>query len=203
MPRAISAACLLLAAASPAAAAGPSFDCARAQSAAEVAICADPDLAALDLALAEAFAGALAAAKGLDAGATDAERRLRAEQRGWIRGRDECWKAGEGLAACVRDETMRRTAELQAGWFLVEPTATGFWACNGNPADEVVTTFFPTDPPSARIERGGSTEIGIQTRTASGARYEATFGKSFWVKGEEALLVWPEGTESRCAVSAQ
>lgn len=200
MHRMTAAACLALAAAAPADAAGPSFDCTGARSAAEMAICADPGLAALDLALAEAYAGALAVARGLDSGAAEAEQRLRAEQRGWIKGRDECWKEGAGLAACVRDMTMRRTAELQAGWFLVEPTATVFWTCNGNPADQVVTTFFPTDPHSARIERGDSTAIGVQTRTASGARYEATSGRSIWIKGEGALLVWPEGVESRCRV---
>jgi uncharacterized protein len=198
MRHAIAAAALVIGGALPAGAAGPSFDCAKASHEAEKAICASPELSELDLALAEAFAGAVTAAKGLDAGAADAEKTLRAEQRGWIKGRDECWKSDQGLEPCIRDATMRRTAELQAQWFLVEPTATVFWTCNGNAADEVVTTFFPTDPPSARIERGDTTEIGLLTETASGARYEASFGKGIWTKGEEALLEWPEGTESPC-----
>jgi len=187
-------------AAAPALAAGPSFDCAKAQSGAETAICADPELSELDLRLGEAYAGAMAAAKGLDSGAAEAAARLRVEQRGWIKGRDECWKSETGLMPCIGDMTRARTAELQAAWSLVEPTATTFWACNGNPADEVVTTFFPTDPGTARIERGDQTEIAVQGRSGSGARYEASFGKLLWIKGKEALLVWPEGTENHCVL---
>ncbi|MFO0003282.1 MAG: hypothetical protein ACK559_19345, partial [bacterium] len=51
---------LLLGAAPP----GPSFDCARAASPAEEAICADPALAALDRGLAQAWAGARGRLKG-------------------------------------------------------------------------------------------------------------------------------------------
>ena len=51
---------LLLGAAPP----GPSFDCARAASPAEKAICADPALAALDRGLAQAWAGARGRLKG-------------------------------------------------------------------------------------------------------------------------------------------
>ena len=65
---------------------GPSFDCAKAGTSAEEMVCADADLARLDRLVADRYAAAMAAARGLDAGADEAEAELRAYQRGWIKG---------------------------------------------------------------------------------------------------------------------
>ena len=176
---------------------GPSFDCAQATSSAEELVCADPDLAALDRRLSERFAAAMAAAEGLDAGADEAVGTLRATQRGWIGGRDECWKADDP-AACVAEAYLTREAELVALWLLEPPTASGTFICGGTPANELTADFFDTELPGVRVEYGDSVAAGWLTRAASGSRYELPFGRMLWTKGEEALFVWPEGTEQEC-----
>ncbi|MDJ0994096.1 MAG: MliC family protein [Dinoroseobacter sp.] len=180
---------------------GPSFDCAHAESSAEKLVCADPDLARLDRLVAERYSAALAAARGLDAGAVEAEANLKAYQRGWIKGRDDCWKA-QDEHSCVVFQYQFREAELVTAWMLEAPQQTAFWACGGSAANEVVTMFFDTEVPSVRFERGDSVDTGILTETASGARYEGTFGRSIWIKGEEAQYrdPDPDGTQYRCVL---
>ncbi|MEQ9239944.1 lysozyme inhibitor LprI family protein [Roseovarius indicus] len=182
---------------------GPSFDCANAGSTAEELICADAGLAALDRRVAQRYAAALDKAGG-------AAGELRAYQRGWIKGRDECWKA-EDERACVEGEYLRREAELVARWMLEEPTGTVFWACGGNPANEVVTMFFDTELPSVRFEQGDIVDTGVQVMAASGARYdsggwyEGSFGRSIWMKGEGAVYSehGPEGSTIYACVLTQ
>ncbi|SFC76739.1 MliC family protein [Tropicimonas isoalkanivorans] len=198
-------AALSLLAATPAVAqTGPAFDCTKAESVAEELICSDPALSALDRRVADRYAAALETARGLDAGAEAAEDELRAYQRGWIKGRDECWKADD-LRDCVETAYLRREGELVAQWLLETPTGIAFWACDGNPANEVVTYFFDTELPSVRFERGDSIDTGFVTRTASGARYEGSFGRSIWMKGENATYREPDpdGTEYTCTVARQ
>jgi uncharacterized protein len=176
---------------------GPSFDCARAEGAAQGLVCSDAGLAALDRAMAGRYAAALAAARGLGAGAEDAAATLRAEQRGWIKGRDDCWKADD-LRACVEDAYTRRDGLLAARWLLESPSATAVWTCGGNPADEIATTFFDTPRPSLRLERGDRTEVAVLAPAASGARYEGEFGVQFWEKGGEATIDWVGGERLTC-----
>lgn len=180
---------------------GPSFDCARASGMAEELVCSDPDLAALDLRIAAVFDAALERARGLEAGAAEAEAELRTIQRGWIKGRDDCWKEAEQARACVEAAYLQREAELVATWFLRDPVSTVVWTCGGNPADEVVTFFFDTPLPSVRFERGDSIDVGVLTPTASGARYDGSFGRFIWIKGDDALYrdPDPDGTERACA----
>ncbi|MGE3523991.1 MAG: lysozyme inhibitor LprI family protein, partial [Candidatus Dadabacteria bacterium] len=72
-------------AASSALAAGPSFDCAKAEAGSiEEMICNDPGLTALDVKLAAVYKEALAKATN------EHPPVLKAEQRGWIKGRDDC-----------------------------------------------------------------------------------------------------------------
>lgn len=180
----------------------PSFDCSKASSGAEKLICATPELAALDRRLADRFASALRKVRALDKGAEEAEAELRATQRGWTKGRDECWTAVDEKD-CVRFAYQSRENELVAVWMLEQPTGIMFWACDGNPANEVVTTFFDTDLPSIRFERGDSVDAGSLTRTASGARYDGSFGRFIWIKGDEATYrdPDPDGSEYTCEVA--
>src|SRR5512137_1696094 len=75
----------------------PSFDCAKASGRIEQLVCKDAGLASLDRKLADAYA------KALKSWPADVAKEQRAIQRGWIKGRDECWKAGD-LRACVENE---------------------------------------------------------------------------------------------------
>lgn len=182
---------------------GPSFDCSKATSSAEELICADADLARLDRIVAERFSAALSVAGGLDAGAEKAVADLRTYQRGWIGGRDECWKAGD-LRSCVEQAYLTREGQLVAYWMLEEPTGTAFWTCDGNPANEVVTMFFDTTLPSARIERGDRVSTASLSPTGSGSRYDGDFGQFIWIKGDEATYREPDpdGTSHSCVLAS-
>lgn len=184
-------------------AAAPSFDCANAESSAEQLVCDDTQLAEHDLRLAERFAAALAAVRSLDAGSAKAEADLRTTQRGWIKGRDDCWKADD-LRTCVEQSYLTREAELVALWLLEPPTATTFWVCS-SPADEIVTMFFDTPLPALRLEIGDRISTASLVRAASGSRYEGAFGEMLWIKGDAAQYRAPDpdGTEKTCTLAAE
>ena len=163
-------------------AAGPAFDCDKVESGSiEADVCADPALSALDVRMAEVYAAARD-----KAGATGAE--LRAMQRGWIKGRNECWKEDD-RRVCIRETYVRRIAELQARYRLVALRGPVFFACDGNPANELVVTYFDTDPGTLIAERGDSSSLMFVTPSASGARY-AGGNESFWEHAGEARVVW-------------
>ncbi|TXG86395.1 MAG: DUF1311 domain-containing protein [Thermomicrobiales bacterium] len=173
LPIAINCAMLLPAAAL---AQAPTFDCAKAQGEVETLICKDAALAALDRRLAEVYKAAAAKARG------KLVNQLRAEQRGWVKGRNECWKAKEKtwitatwtvetVADCVAAQYRVRTAELQSVWQLMAPK-TVFHACQNNPANELVANFFATDPATIRLERGDRSVTLWQVGAADKGLYE-------------------------------
>lgn len=140
----------------------PTFDCAKAQGEVEKAVCADATLAALDVRLAEVYQAAYAKAQG------EFAERLRVEQRGWVKGRDDCWKARgvetwitatwtvRSVRECVDARYRLRISELQSVWRLMEPRTVSY-ICQGKPANEVVAHFFDTQPATIRLERGDRT----------------------------------------------
>ena len=174
---------------------GPSFDCSSVETGSiEAMICNDAELAALDRALAAAYA--LAAAKATN----EHPPVLKAEQRGWIKGRDDCWKA-EDERACIVDAYRLRTAELQARYRLVQPTGPVFYVCNGNPADQVVATFFATDPASAIAERGDQVSFMVLEPTASGSKYVGR-NETLWEHHGQATIQWGyDAPEMRCVAT--
>lgn len=199
----LSLALLMMAAGSGAAAQeGPTFDCARAEHEAETIICNDAELSALDRALGATFEAAVSAARGLDAGAEAAEAELRATQRGWIGGRDDCWMADD-KRACIVESYRRREAELVATYQLMEPSSVATWTCDGDPANEVTTYFYDTPLPSVRIERGDTVDVGTLAPSGSGSLYEGSFGRSIWLHGDEATYreADPDGAEVSCTTS--
>lgn len=175
--------CSTLLASLPALAAKPSFDCSKAEPGSiEEMVCQSPELTALDLKLADAYKAASQKA------ANQQPNLLKAEQRGWIKGRNECWKS-EDKSTCVTDSYRLRTAELQARYQLVKGTGPVFYSCDNNPAKEVVATFFATEPPTASVEHGDSTSLMYLQPTGSGARYQGQ-NESFWEHHGEAVVVW-------------
>ena len=180
----------------------PSFDCAKADAEAEVLVCADQELAALDQRLAERYDAALSAIHALDAGQETEEKNLRATQRGWIKGRNDCWKADD-VRACVEFSYHTREAELVGMWMLEDPIARETYTCDGNPANEVSVFFFGTEVPSIRLEYGDSIRTGWQTPAASGSKYELPYGGLLWMKRRDALFRWGEGAEMKCVSAGQ
>ncbi len=123
---------------------------------------------------------------------------LRAEQRGWIKGRDACWKS-EDRRGCVEGEYRRRIAELQARYRLVPSTGPIPYVCDGEPGNDVVASFFRTDPPTLIAERGDSVSLMYLQPSGSGARYQGG-NETFWEHHGEARVTWGYGApEMRCA----
>lgn len=155
-------------------AAGPSFDCAKASGSVEEMICKDEQLAELDRKLADVYAAATRKA------VNEHPPLLKAEQRGWIKGRNDCWKSDDPRT-CTETEYRHRIAELQARYRLVPEKGPFWFACDGDPRNEVAVSFFETDPPTLIAERGDQVSFMVQQPSGSGAKYQGgneTFGST-------------------------
>jgi uncharacterized protein len=168
-------------------AAGPSYNCDNAEAnSIEELICKEDELSALDRKLSIIYA---AASKK----ATNAHPpTLKAEQRGWIKGRNECWKTDD-KRACVRDTYQLRIAELQARYRLVQKNGPFRFVCGENAADEVIVTFFQTEPLTLIAERGDGVSLMYLQPSGSGAKYQGR-NETFWELHGEALITWGFGT---------
>jgi uncharacterized protein len=163
--------------------AGPSFDCAKKlTSSVERRICADPKLAALDRQMADVYAAATARATEADA------QSLAAMQRGWIKGRNDCWKNAD-VPACVATSYRQRIAELQARYRLLAPVGSGRYLCPGTPPREATAEFFETDPPTALVDFAGATQLMFVAPSGSGARYTGG-NRQFWEHQGVAMIRW-------------
>ena len=150
----------------------PSFDCAKAESAAEKAVCADAELAALDRQLAARYA----AAKEADP----------AVQRGWAKGRDECWKADD-LRLCVLESYRTRLVELAiAAPGLVVPKTVEY-RCSDNRLPFTMVYYNDIDPQAAVMTWGNDQAIVFPQPAASGAKYGRT-GIEYWEHQGEASV---------------
>jgi len=176
-----------------AAAQGPSFDCSQVRTGSiEEMVCKDGALSALDRTLAEVYAAAAKKATN------EHPPVLKAEQRGWIKGRNDCWKSDD-KRECVETEYRRRIAELQAKYRLVPGVGPVQYACDGNPSNEVIVTFFKTEPPVLIAERGDRVSLMYLAPSGSGTRYIGR-NESFWEHQGEATVTWGAGApEMRCA----
>ncbi|MFB2683216.1 MliC family protein [Shewanella mangrovisoli] len=175
----------------------PSFDCGKVQAGSiEEQVCQDAGLTKLDQQLAEVYAQAADKAKN------EQPPMLKAMQRGWVKGRNECWKS-EDKRACVESSYQTRIAELQAQYRLVEMTGPIFYVCDGNPANEVVVSYFKTEPATLIAERGDQTSLMFVQPSGSGAKYQGR-NESLWEHHGEAKIVWGyEAPEMTCVVKPQ
>lgn len=171
---------------------GPSFDCGKASGSIEELICKDDELPALDRKLAGVYAAASKKATN------EHPPVLKPEQRGWIKGRNECWKS-EDPRTCTENAYRSRIAELQARYRLVPEEGPYWYACNSDPKNEVVVTFFRTDPPTLIAERGDSVSLMYLEPSGSGSLYRGR-NDSFWEHQGEVTVVWGYGSpEMRCS----
>jgi uncharacterized protein/heat shock protein HslJ len=170
---------------------GPAFDCAKADGSIERMICDDAELATLDRTMASVYAAALRKA------ANERPPVLEADQRGWIKGRNDCWKSDD-RRQCVVELYRLRQIELQTRYRLVPVAGTATFLCDGDPRNEVVVNYFQTDPPSLIAERGDGVSLMLQQPAASGTRYQGR-NESLWEHQGEATVVWGYGApEMRC-----
>lgn len=154
-------------------------------------ICSEPELSAHDLQLAAVYISASRQAVNAQPPF------LQAEQRGWIKGRDDCWKSVDPHS-CVLKEYQLRIAELQARFKLVPGKGPVHYVCEGNPAHEAVVTFFQTVPPTLVAELGDSVSMMYLQRSGSGAMYRGR-NETFWEHRGEATIKWGYGSpEMHC-----
>lgn len=187
--------------AQPARAAAPSFDCAKAASAAEKMVCSDPKLAALDRETERLYR--LASTDPSLPAAQAAQ--LRGTQRGWIKGRDECWKDND-KRACVASSYAERVHELRQGSKAARAAVAGApslgpfpYHCAG--LDGLVGVTFMNAGGVAYLQWKDRGVGLIQAASGPGARYEgASFdGKwSFWIQDQVAQLTQPGGKALAC-----
>jgi uncharacterized protein len=173
---------------------GPSYACDKVRAGSvEAMICEDSGLAKLDRNLAAVYAAASRKA------VNEQPPVLKVEQRGWIKGRNDCWKSDDERG-CVQDAYRSRIAELQARYRLVPASGPVVFVCDGNDRNEVLATFFRTDPPTLIAERGDSVSLMYLQPSGSGARYRGR-NETFWEHQGEALITWGYGApEMRCKI---
>lgn len=98
----------------------------------------------------------------------------------------------------MHDEYRQRIAELQANHGLVEGTGPARFACDGNATNEVVVTYFATEPPTLIAARGDRVALMYAQSSASGRRYQGHYG-SFREHQGEARVRWGVGApEMHC-----
>lgn len=164
---------------------GPSFKCsAKMSGAVEDIICKSPELGVLDRTLATAYGTALQ-----EAGAS--ANTLKGEQRGWIKGRDECWKSDD-KTACISDSYRQRIVEVQSAYGLVASTGPVTFDCGSNGI--INTTFFQTDPPSLILIYKEQRSLMTAVQSGSGSRYQGP-NESFWEHQGEARVTWGYGAD--------
>lgn len=140
-----------------------SFDCGSAGTEVEKLVCSDAELAGLDLRLAEVY-GEVREEPDADTA------RLTAEERGWIAGRNDCWKAGD-LRQCVLEAYQTRLVELQASHRDAPVPPTVEYRCDDTSRPVSAVFYNDIDPPSMILTWGDDQAILIQQPSGSGIRY--------------------------------
>lgn len=170
----------------------PAFDCNDAEGEVEILICNDEALQALDRTLAITYARAMQNLPEADHASE------RAMQRGWIKGRNDCWKADD-VGTCVTYSYQTRIVELQIRSGALEAPAFVTLRCEQEPDKRFTASFYnATKPRSVVLTLDNDQVIAFVTPSASGARYQAN-GVDFWTKGQEASVEW-FGTSLKCSL---
>lgn len=118
-------------------------------------ICSDPELLKQDQQLAKVYQQALTKA------VNEKPPLLKAEQRGWIKGKAECWKE-EDKKACASTLYTQRIAELQARYELLPTSKKLLLGCDSNPANEVSLRYYPTTPATLIADYGDQVSLMYQ-----------------------------------------
>lgn len=106
---------------------------------------------------------------------------------GWL----EIWKGEAAYYLLVNGEKEPRYS------FCAEVTRREVWSC-GEQNTKLYVTAFKTEPETVNLVRGEESTTAIQRRSGSGVRYVGSSGVVFWMKGKDAQLDWPQGTEEQC-----
>lgn len=140
-----------------------SIACGSAGTEVEKLVCSDAELAGLDLRLAEVY-GEVREEPAADTA------RLTVEERGWIAGRNDCWKAGD-IRQCVLEAYQTRLVELQASHRDAPVPPTVEYRCDDTSRPVSAVFYNDIDPPSMILTWGDDQAILIQQPSGSGIRY--------------------------------
>ena len=128
----------------------------------------------------------------------------KAMQRGWIKGRNECWKESDSRQ-CVEESYQLRITELQIkGGQLMVPSPVDY-QCDG---EIRLSTYFYNEAkrPAAVINLSEGAQqsqvLAFEAPSASGARYEGQ-NLTLLTKGNEARLERYDQPPRQCRVSGQ
>ncbi|TMV05492.1 DUF1311 domain-containing protein [Ruegeria sediminis] len=181
----------------------PAFNCSEASGEVEIAICADPWLARLDHELNRLYQLAVTGKHATN----DRLRELKAVQRGWIKGRNDCWKSSGRMRDCISAQYVMRIDELRTGYADAR-SADGAgdslgpfpYVCEGLDA-ALSVTVVNADPSSLSIRWRDQWVTPVQVPSGSGARYQAELDGGlfeFWMKGDGAMLSLPGQGDFDC-----
>ena len=165
----------------------PAFDCRRANGTVEELVCRDPSLAQLDRQLNGVYSAALQRYR------IDNYEDPRAQQRGWIKGRNDCWKADD-VRQCALSAYHHRIAELQVHYGQLEAPSPVYFNCE---ASALTAVFYPqTIPPAVVLTitpaiQDVSQVLAYQQPSGSGAKYQGR-NVSFREHQGEARLNWSD-----------
>ncbi len=118
-------------------------------------ICSDQELLKQDQQLAEVYQ------KALLKSANEKPPFLKAEQRGWVKGKAECWKE-QDKKACASELYTLRIAELQARYELVPISKKLVLSCENNPAHEILLRYYLTTPATLIADYGDQVSLMYQ-----------------------------------------
>ena len=169
----------------------PAFDCAEATGQVQQLVCSDSELAGLDRRLNDVYQTAL---QNLP---PDDLPRTRQEQRGWIKGRDDCWK-DDNVKDCAALSYQTRIVELQIISGQLTAPNTISLECGSSEQTPFLAAFYnDTSPPAAVLTWGRDQVVAFVARSGSGARYTAD-GVEFWEHQGQVSIDW-FGTKLECA----
>jgi len=180
----------------------PTFDCTKASSRAEEAVCGSAALASLDREVNRLHS------RVLDGPDMTPERAtvFRAGQRDWVRRRHDCSNLDLGLKECVARSDALRIAALRrdhADARRAQGPSDGpyRYVCEGLDSP-VSVTFINSEAPMVVLSWGDNDAALGRARSGSGARYHGeVHGEptTFWTRGsDEALFTPPGGTQLTC-----
>ncbi|WP_434952957.1 MliC family protein [Shewanella sp. HL-SH4] len=170
----------------------PSFECNKARGSIEKLICQSEELALLDIQLQPLFSQLVSQVDGQQVN------RIKAEQRGWIKGRNDCWKA-DNPKECTKLNYQSRITELQILAGAVEVPSATYYQCGHDPQNKLTAYFYNnTAIPAAvfsyslakktsSVPPANLSQLGLLTRTASGAKYQAQ-NTSLWTHQQQATI---------------
>ncbi|MEJ6473763.1 lysozyme inhibitor LprI family protein [Pseudoalteromonas piscicida] len=115
---------------------------------------------------------------------------FKAQQRGWIKGRNECWKSSDKLK-CLKQSYIQRIAELQARFALVKSPMQVQYQC-GNQVLNIA--YYDTQPQTLVADFNNSEKI-MFIEKAETPSYRSGDYQLRLKKHDNAELIWGYGSK--------